>query len=80
MEQDCSKHVTVIALRGCVYVWVVCAWVCVDVGMRGFLWMCVCVGFVMCVCLGLCGCVGLCGFVWMCVCVGLCGCVDAWVL
>ena len=41
-------------------------------------WVCVCVGFVMC------GCVCMCGFcnVWVCVCVGfvMCGCVYVWVL
>jgi len=53
--------------------------------MCGFcnVWMCACVGFVMC------GCVCMCGFcnVWMCVCVGfvmygfvMCGCVYVWVL
>ena len=44
--------------------------------MCGFcnVWVCVCVGFVMC------GCVCMCGFcnVWVCVCVGfvMCGCFD----
>ena len=42
------------------------------------MWVCVCVGFVMC------GCVCVCGFcnVWVCVCVGFvkCGCVFVWVL
>ena len=50
--------------------------------MRGFcnVWVCVCVGFVMCVCEGVC----MCGFcnVWLCVCMGfvMCGCVYVWVL
>ena len=48
--------------------------------MCGFcnVWICVCVGFVMC------GCVCMCGFcnVWVCVCVDFvtCGCVYVWVL
>ena len=52
--------------------------------MWGFfnVWVCVCVGFVMC---GfLCGGFVLCGFcnVWVCVCVGfvMCGFFDVWVL
>jgi len=64
----------------CVFVWVC---------MYGFcnLWVCVCVGFVLCgcvccVCVGVCMC--MCGFcnVWLCVCVGfvMCGCVYVWVL
>ena len=38
-------------------------------------WVCVCVGFVMCVYGGVCN-------VWVCVCVGfvMCGCVYVWVL
>ena len=48
--------------------------------MCGFcdVWVCVCVGFVMCEC------VCMCGFfnVWVCVCVGfvMCECVYMWVL
>ena len=41
-------------------------------------WLCVCVGFVMC------GCVCVCGFcnVWVCVCMGfvMCVCVYVWVM
>ena len=54
--------------------------------MCGFcnVWVCVCVGFVMCRCcdnsVGVC----MCGFcnMWVCVCVGfvMCGCVYVWVL
>ena len=45
-------------------------------------WVCVCVGFVMCGCVYVRVC--MCGFcdVWVCVCVGfvMCGCVYVWVL
>jgi len=48
-----------------------------------YVWVCVCVGFVMCGCV-MCGCVCICGFcnVWVCVYVGfvMCGCVYMWVL
>ena len=48
--------------------------------MCGFcnVWVCLCVGFVMCVCVCVCG---ICN-VWVCVCVGfvMCGCVYVWVL